>query len=88
MANNLPPNKHLHKHIIEGIKFAEEMLDALDEISLKYNMHISDSINLGNFESLDTSLTHSSRKLVEYKQKYENILKKYNEYSLEFRHRL
>ena len=23
MANNLPPNKHLHKHIIEGIKFAE-----------------------------------------------------------------
>ena len=88
MENKLPPNKHVRKHIIEGIKFADEILDALDEISLKYNTHISDSINLGNFESLDSSLSHSSRKLVEYKQKYENILKKYNEYSLEFRHRL
>ena len=41
MENKLPPNKHVRKHIIEGIKFADEILDALDEISLKYNTPVS-----------------------------------------------
>ena len=51
--------------------------EIVEEITQKYNLHVSQSVEMGQFYKLDKSMTYACRNLVEYKSQHKNLLKKY-----------
>ena len=71
------PHPSVKKHLQHGVDFSNEILNAIEEITQKYNLHVSQSVEMGQFYKLDKSMTYACRNLVEYKSQHKNLLKKY-----------
>ena len=54
------------KYIQEGIHFSNELMDAIEDISQKYQEHISISMEIGHFDELDKVMMDLSRTLIRY----------------------
>ena len=54
------------KYIQEGIHFSNELMDAIEDISQKYQEHISMSMEIGHFDELDKVMMDLSRTLIRY----------------------
>jgi len=54
------------KYIQEGIHFSNELMDAIEDISQKYQEHISISMEIGHFDELDKVMMDLSRTLIIY----------------------
>jgi hypothetical protein len=59
-------NEDVKKYIQEGIHFSNELMDAIEEISQKYQEHISMSMEIGHFDDLDKVMMDLSRTLIKY----------------------
>ena len=59
-------NEDVKKYIHEGIHFSNELMDAIEEISQKYQEHISMSMEIGHFDDLDKVMMDLSRTLIKY----------------------
>jgi len=59
-------NEDVKKYIQEGIHFSNELMDAIEEISQKYQEHISMSMEIGHFGDLDKVMMDLSRTLIRY----------------------
>ena len=59
-------NEDVKKYIHEGIHFSNELMDAIEEISQKYQEHISMSMEIGHFDDLDKVMMDLSRTLIRY----------------------
>ena len=59
-------NEDVKKYIHEGIHFSNELMDAIEEISQKYQEHISMSMEIGHFDDLDKVIMDLSRTLIKY----------------------
>ena len=59
-------NEDVKKYIHEGIHFSNELMDAIEEISQKYQEHISMSMEIGHFDELDKVMMDLSRTLIKY----------------------
>ena len=79
-----PPNPLVKKHLLKGIDFSNELLYTIEEITKKYNVHISQSIKMGHFHKLDKSMTYVCKHLVEYKKQHEKFIREYNEYEKKY----
>jgi hypothetical protein len=56
----------IKKYIQEGIHFSNELMDAIEDISQKYQEHISMSMQIGHFDDLDKVMMDLSRTLIRY----------------------
>ena len=54
------------KYIQEGIHFSNELMDVIEDISQKYQEHISVSMEIGHFDELDKVMMDLSRTLIRY----------------------
>ena len=54
------------KYIQEGIHFSNELMDAIEDISQKYQEHISISMEIGHFDEIDKVMMDLSRTLIRY----------------------
>ena len=59
-------NEDVKKYIQEGIHFSNELMDAIEAISQKYQEHISMSMEIGHFDDLDKVIMDLSRTLIKY----------------------
>jgi hypothetical protein len=59
-------NEDIKKYIQEGIHFSNELMDAIEDISQKYQEHISMSMQIGHFDDLDKVMMDLSRTLIKY----------------------
>jgi hypothetical protein len=57
---------NVKKYIQEGIHFSNELMDAIEDISQKYQEHISISMEIGHFDELDKVMMDLSRTLIRY----------------------
>lgn len=83
--NTPPPHPSVKKHLQQGVDFSNEFLDTIEEITKKYNVHVSQSIEMGHFHKLDKSITHVCKYLIDYKSQHKKLIEQYeqleNEYS-------
>lgn len=81
--NTLPPHPSVKKHLQQGVDFSNELLNIVEEITQKYNVHVSESVEIGHFEKIDKSMTHVCKNLIEYKARHIRLLDKYDHFEKE-----
>tara|TARA_B100001142_G_scaffold186472_1_gene185661 strand:- start:242 stop:499 length:258 start_codon:yes stop_codon:yes gene_type:complete len=69
-------------YVRDGIKFSNELLDAIETISEKYNEHISVSLELGHFRDMGKTMSTVVRGIIRYNDMYRDLL---NEFTTEER---
>ena len=82
--NTLPPPPSVKKHLQQGVDFSNELLNVIEEITRKYNVHVSQSVEMGHFYKLDKSMMYVCRNLVEYKSQYKKLLEQYEHFEKEY----
>jgi uncharacterized Zn finger protein len=65
------------KYIQEGIYFSNELMDCIEDISQRYQEHISVSMEIGHFDELDKVIMDLSRTLIRYNRQYTDLIKEY-----------
>jgi len=71
-------------YVRDGIKFSNELLDAIETISEKYSEHISVSLELGHFRDMGKTMSTVVRGIIRYNETYRDLL---NEFTTEERKR-
>ena len=77
---------NVKKYIQEGIHFSNELMDAIEDISQKYQEHISISMEIGHFDKMGKIMMKISKTLIEYNNQYTDLIRDYekeNEKGLE-----
>ena len=69
-------------YVRDGIKFSNELLDAIETISEKYSEHISVSLELGHFRDMGKTMSTVVRGIIRYNETYRDLL---NEFTTEER---
>ena len=69
-------------YVRDGIKFSNELLDAIETISEKYSEHISVSLELGHFRDMGKTMSTVVRGIIRYNDMYRDLL---NEFTTEER---
>jgi len=82
--NTYPPHPSVKKHLQNGVEFSNEILNFLEEITQKYNFHVSQSVEMGHFAKIDKSMTHVCKNLIEYKARHEKLLDQYEYFEKEY----
>lgn len=82
--NTYPPHPSVKKHLQNGVDFSNEILDFIEEITHKYNVHVSQSVEMGHFEKIDKSMTHVCKNLIEYKARHIRLLDQYDHFEKEY----
>jgi len=54
------------KYIQEGINFSNEFMDMIEDISRKYQEHISVSMEIGHFDKMGKIMMKMSESLIRY----------------------
>ncbi|QOR60148.1 hypothetical protein [Bathycoccus sp. RCC716 virus 1] len=65
----------VEEYIKAGIYFSNELMDAIEDVTRRYEKHVSVSIEIGHFTDLDKNLMRLSRTLIRYNQQYINLMK-------------
>ena len=68
-------SQSIKEYINAGIYFSDELMDAIEDVTRRYEKHVSVSIEIGHFTDLDKNLMRLSRALVRYNQQYKDLLK-------------
>jgi len=63
------------KYIQEGIHFSNEFMDMIEDISRKYQEHISVSMEIGHFDKMGKIMMKLSQSLVRYNKQYTELVK-------------
>ena len=71
-------------YVRDGIKFSNELLDAIETISEKYSEHINVSLELGHFRDMGKTMSTVVRGIIRYNETYRDLL---NEFTTEERKR-
>jgi hypothetical protein len=82
--NTLSPHPSVKKHLQQGVDFSNELLNIVEEITQKYNVHISESVEIGHFGKIDKSMTHVCKNLIEYKARHIRLLDKCEHFENEY----
>mgnify|MGYP001477038316 FL=1 len=69
-------------YVRDGIKFSNELLDAIETISEKYSEHINVSLELGHFRDMGKTMSTVVRGIIRYNDMYRDLL---NEFTTEER---
>ena len=67
------------KYIQEGIHFSNEFMDMIEDISRKYQEHISISMEIGHFDKMGKIMMKLSEALIVYNQQYSGLIRDYRE---------
>ena len=67
------------KYIQEGIHFSNEFMDMIEDISRKYQEHISVSMEIGHFDKMGKIMMKMSRALIRYNRQYSGLIRDYRE---------
>ena len=65
----------VEEYIKAGIYFSNELMDAIEDVTRRYEQHVSVSIEIGHFTELDKNLMRLSRTLIRYNQQYIDLMK-------------
>jgi ABC-type polysaccharide/polyol phosphate transport system ATPase subunit len=68
---------NVKKYIQEGIHFSNEIMDAIEDISQKYQEHISISMEIGHFDKMCKIMMKISKTLIEYNNQYTDLIRDY-----------
>ena len=63
------------KYIQEGIHFSNEFMDMIEDISRKYQEHISVSMEIGHFDKMGKIMMKLSEALIRYNKQYTELVK-------------
>ena len=63
------------KYIQEGINFSNEFMDMIEDISRKYQEHISVSMEIGHFDKMGKIIMKLSEALIRYNKQYTELVK-------------
>jgi hypothetical protein len=64
--NNIKMGEDVKKYIQEGIHFSNEFMDMIEDISRKYQEHISVSMEIGHFDKMGKIMMKMSEALIGY----------------------
>ena len=67
------------KYIQEGIHFSNEFMDMIEDISRKYQEHISVSMEIGHFDKMGKIMMKLSEAPIVYNQQYSGLIRDYRE---------
>jgi hypothetical protein len=67
------------KYIQEGIHFSNEFMDMIEDISRKYQEHISVSMEIGHFDKMGKIIMKLSEALIRYNEQYSGLIRDYRE---------
>ena len=67
------------KYIQEGIHFSNEFMDMIEDISRKYQEHISVSMEIGHFDKMGKIIMKLSEALIVYNKQYSGLIRDYRE---------
>ena len=65
----------VEEYIKAGIYFSNELMDTIEDVTRRYEKHVSVSIEIGHFTDLDKNLMRLSRTLIRYNQQYIDLMK-------------
>lgn len=71
--------KDVKKYIQEGIHFSNELMDVIEDISQKYQEHISISNEIGHFDEINKCMMKLSRALIRYNKQYSEFIGDFQE---------
>ena len=63
------------KYIQEGIHFSNEFMDMSEDISRKYQEHISVAMEIGHFDKMGKNIMKLSEALIRYNKQYTELVK-------------
>ena len=68
-------DEDVKKYIQEGIHFSNEFMDMIEDISRKYQEHISVSMEIGHFDKMGKIMMKMSESLIRYNKQYTELVK-------------
>jgi len=63
------------KYIQEGIYFSNDIMDVIEDVSHKYQKHISISTEIGHFDDINKYMMKLSEALIRYNKQYTELVK-------------
>ena len=67
------------KYIQEGIYFSNDIMDVIEDVSQKYQEHISISNEIGHFDEINKCMMKLSRALIRYNKQYNEFIRDFKE---------
>ena len=67
------------KYIQEGIYFSNDIMDVIEDVSHKYQKHISISTEIGHFDEINKYMMKLSKALIRYNKQYSGLIRDYRE---------
>ena len=63
------------KYIQEGIYFSNDIMDVIEDVSQRYQKHISVSMEIGHFDEINKCMMKLSKALIRYNKQYSDFVK-------------
>jgi len=67
------------KYIQEGIYFSNDIMDVIEDVSQRYQEHISVSMEIGHFDEINKYMMKLSKALIRYNKQYSGLIRDYRE---------
>ena len=67
------------KYIQEGIHFSNDIMDVIEDVSQRYQEHISVSMEIGHFDKMGKIMMKLSEALIVYNQQYSGLIRDFQE---------
>ena len=67
------------KYVQGGIHFSNELMDVIEDVSQKYQEHISVSMEIGHFDEINKYMMKLSRALIRYNKQYNEFIRDFKE---------
>lgn len=71
--------KDVKKYVQGGIHFSNELMDVIEDVSQKYQEHISVSMEIGHFDEINKYMMKLSRALIRYNKQYSEFIGDFKE---------
>ena len=71
--------ENVKKYIQEGIHFSNDIMDVIEDVSQRYQEHISVSMEIGHFDEINKYMMKLSRALIRYNRQYSGLIRDYRE---------
>ena len=71
--------EEVKKYIQEGIHFSNEFMDMIEDISRKYQEHISVSMEIGHFDKMGKIMMKMSESLIRYNKQYSGLIRDFQD---------
>ena len=71
--------KDVKKYIEEGIYFSNDIMDAIEDVSQRYQEHISVSMEIGHFDKMGKIMMKMSESLIRYNKQYSGLIRDFQD---------